>query len=560
MLVSGDAMNSAKRGIAQEVLIDLYHRLEGLPPRSAQRRDIIAQATALYGISESSLYRHLRNLYQPKSIRRSDAGKPRAIPQAELEQYCEIIAALKIRTMNKNGRHLSTANAIALLERTGVSSDYGFIKAPVGRLNKATVNRYLQQWGFNPKQVLRDTPAVRFQATYSNECWQFDLSPSDLKHVQEPLWFDPQKGRPLLMLYSVVDDRSGVCYQEYRNVYGEDTPAALLFLFNAMSAKPDSEFPFRGIPKTIYLDNGPIAKSRVFRNVMAFLGVELKVHEPASATDRRKTARSKGKVERAFRTVKECHEVLYHLREPKNEVEANDMLREYLKQYNDHLHRLETHSRMEDWQLNIPPSGIQSMCSWERFCAFAREPEQRTVGIDARISVDGTVYEISPELAGERVVLWWGLFDDELFVEHEGKRYGAYLPVSGPIPLYRYRKFKKTQAEKKLDKLETLAKSLSLRDVGDEKNVAILKTMLKTVNIIADKPFADPDPYNDLSYPSVLKAKLAIADYLGKPLALLNQSDRDFIDAILDETLEKSAVMARLKSYFHPKGDSTHAT
>lgn len=234
MLGSGDAMNSAKRGIAQEVLIDLYHRLEGLPPRCAQRRDIIAQATALYGISESSLYRHLRNLYQPKSIRRSDAGKPRAIPQAELEQYCEIIAALKIRTMNKNGRHLSTANAIALLERTGVGSDYGFIKVPVGRLNKATVNRYLQQWGFNPKQVLRDTPAVRFQATYSNECWQFDLSPSDLKHVQEPLWFDPQKGRPLLMLYSVVDDRSGVCHQEYRNVYGEDTPAALLFLFNAM--------------------------------------------------------------------------------------------------------------------------------------------------------------------------------------------------------------------------------------------------------------------------------------------------------------------------------------
>ncbi|HCU65523.1 MAG TPA: hypothetical protein DF774_07185 [Rheinheimera sp.] len=120
-------MNSAKRGIAQEVLIDLYHRLEGLPPRSAQRRDIIAQATALCGISESSLYRHLRNLYQPKSIRRSDAGKPRAIPQAELEQYCEIIAALKIRTMNKNGRHLSTANVIALLERTGVGSDYGFI-------------------------------------------------------------------------------------------------------------------------------------------------------------------------------------------------------------------------------------------------------------------------------------------------------------------------------------------------------------------------------------------------------------------------------------------------
>ena len=36
------------------------------------------------------------------------------------------------------------------------------------------------------------------------------------------------------MLYSVVDDRSGVAYQEYHGVYGEDVEAALRFLFNAM--------------------------------------------------------------------------------------------------------------------------------------------------------------------------------------------------------------------------------------------------------------------------------------------------------------------------------------
>jgi hypothetical protein len=32
------------------------------------------------------------------------------------------------------------------------------------------------------------------------------------------------------MLYSVIDDRSGIAYQEYHIVYGEDVPAARRFL------------------------------------------------------------------------------------------------------------------------------------------------------------------------------------------------------------------------------------------------------------------------------------------------------------------------------------------
>ena len=80
------------------------------------------------------------------------------------------------------------------------------------------------------------------------------------------------------------------------------------------------------------------------------------------------------------------------------------------------------------------------MCSWERFCAFAREPERRQVGVDTRLSVDGTQYEVDPELAGETVMLWWGLFDSELYVEHREKRYGPYRPVGGPVPLHRYRR------------------------------------------------------------------------------------------------------------------------
>lgn len=45
------------------------------------------------------------------------------------------------------------------------------------------------------------------------------------------------------------------------------------------------------------------------------------------------------------------------------------------------------------------------MCSWERFCTFAREPETRKVGADARLTVNGVLYEVDPALAEEPVVL-----------------------------------------------------------------------------------------------------------------------------------------------------------
>jgi hypothetical protein len=76
-------------------------------------------------------------------------------------------------------------------------------------LNATTVNRYLRQWGYDHETLRRQPAAVRFQAEHSNDCCQFDLSPSDLKEVKEPLWLQPNKGAPTLMLFSVVDDRSG---------------------------------------------------------------------------------------------------------------------------------------------------------------------------------------------------------------------------------------------------------------------------------------------------------------------------------------------------------------
>jgi hypothetical protein len=442
------------------------------------------------------------------------------LPRAELERYGELIAALKLRTTNKQGRHLSTQRAIEILEQYGVETPQGFIRAPQGILHKTTVNVYLRQWHLDHPRLTRQPPAVRFEAEHSNDCWQFDMSPSDLKHLETPSWIDPSKGEPTLMLFSVVDDRSGVSYMEYRCVYGEDAESALRFLFHAIAPKADPAFPFQGRPQMLYLDNGPVAKRRVFQTVMQALGVAWQTHVPAGKDGPRVTARAKGKVERPFRTVKEAHETLYHFHKPDTEAQANEWLLRYLLRDNEQQHRSQAHSRMADWLAHLPTEGLREMCTWEQFCRLAREPERRKVGVDARVTVAGTTYEVDPQLAGEVVLLLWGLFDDALYVEYEGERSGPYTPVAGPIPLHRYRTFKRGKREERADRIRHTADQLTLplaALAGDDRQLQPPTVPPTSLPPRPMQPF-DTDAL-EYHFPTMVAAKLAIAQELGRALS-----------------------------------------
>ena len=540
--------------IPTETLLFLRSRLKTFPARSVVRKEEIARIAVLFGVSTSSVYRSLKSLTQPKGLRRNDRGHPRGSLGDEMVRYCEIIAALKLRTTNKQGRHLSTNRAIELLEEHGVQTPEGFIQAMPGQLKRSTINRWLRTWGYDQQRMTRAPSAVRFEAKHSNACWQFDISPSDLKHVEQPEWIDPKRSKPTLMLFSVVDDRSGTAYQEYRCVYGEDAETALRFLFNAMASKEGTAF--QGIPEMIYLDNGPVAKSLVFQNMMERLGVNWQTHMPAGSDGNRTTARSKGKVERPFRTVKEAHETLYHFHKPETESEANTWLQNFINHYNEKPHRREAHSRLEDWIANLPESGVQEMCSWERYCAFAREPERRKVGSDARVSVQGTYYEVDNNLAGEEVLLWWGLFDHELFVEWNDKRFGPYRAVGGPIPLHRYRKRVKSAREKRAESVASLAEKISiprtaLSGFGNE-------TISADVVALPKVKFNDPDPWGQISFNNQLSARRAISYQLDKPLTELPANELNYIGELIERTLNKSEIEAAIKERFRGKRRGTN--
>ena len=534
----------AKR-IPVEQLVILHNQLGAHLPRDSGRKALIEEFSTIFGVTPSTVYRQLRKCVDFSYDKRKDFSRPRTISSDDLLMYCRLIAALKIRTSNKNNRHLSTPKCIELLEEHGIETAHGLVKAPIGLLKKSTVNRYLTQWGLAHQSMLSVEPVVvRFEAEESNDCWQFDFTPSDLKQLEN-------NNGEKLFIASVTDDKSGVLYSEYTESSGEDALTALKFLFRAMSAKQIPGFYFQGIPKVIYTDNGAFARSAIFKRVLACLGIELKTHMPRNSDGRRTTARGKGKVERTNRTTKESFETLFHFHKPNTLNQANEWLMNYLLQYIEMPHRSEKSTRIQVWRDYLPTNGYRQMCSWEKFCQFVREPETRLVGSDACVSIDGVAYQLIPDMAGNEVILLHGLLDNELYVEFNEQKMGPYYPSSGPIPLNSYRKYLKTKTEKLADDIFSLAQSISIPlSVMTGKDTQTIEQLEKARAITKNQPFIPFEDETNLLFVDKLEAKQAIARLLGKPLAELLPQQLETINHILEETLNKDQVESRVRQYF----------
>lgn len=169
------------------------------------------------------------------------------------------------------------------------------------------------------------------------------------------------------------------------------------------------------------------------------------------------------------------------------------------------------------------------------------------------LTVAGVAYEVDPELAGETVVVWWGLFDQELYVEQGEERFGPYTPVGGPIPLHRYRKHRKSRREHRADRVADLAGRISIprAAVSGEADVVDLGAHARNAPLPpAARPFVGPDRFHELTFPTALAARHAIADEIRLPLAKLGDDDRAFIDHLLAETLSRPAIIAAVRERF----------
>ncbi|CQJ03013.1 IS481 family transposase, partial [Salmonella enterica subsp. enterica serovar Typhimurium] len=156
-------------------------------------------------------------------------------------------------------------------------------------------------------------------------------------------------------------------------------------------------------------------------------------------------------------------------------------------------------------------------------------------------------------MAGETVILLWGLFDEEMYVEFTGETWGPYYPVSGPVPLHRYRTFRRGKAAERADRIHALARQLNIPISalsGSDLRVVSDDTQQR-IDALPHQPF-DTRKF-EYHFPTVIAAKLAIADDLAIPLARMSDEDRAFIDSILTETLNRSEVLARIRDYFRSR-------
>ena len=172
----------AKR-VPEEQLLGLWHELQKLPARSSIRREKITEYARYFGISKNYVYRQLKN-FKPFETIRYDIGTSRNIQKEELLKYCKIISALKLKTSNQKDNHLSTKECITILEKHGVYLGDKLIKAPLGLLKRSNIDRHLLNLDYHTVKNLEPV-VTRFEAQYSNECWQCDFTPSNLKRLSD---------------------------------------------------------------------------------------------------------------------------------------------------------------------------------------------------------------------------------------------------------------------------------------------------------------------------------------------------------------------------------------
>jgi hypothetical protein len=341
------------------------------------------------------------------------------------------------------------------------------------------------------------------------------------------------------MLYSVIDDKSGLSYSRYYLAEGEDTLTALDFLYHAFLKITGDQPELYGIPDFIYTDNASFVKSRLFVRVMAKLGIQILTHLPRGKGGRKTTARSKGKLERHNRTMKTMLEPRYRFELPQHLDQANSLLGPIAVEIANKKHRTQNLTRYQVWKTNLPVHADLSICSYEHYSLLLREPVERVVKSDATVQLNNIHYQLSSQFAGEEVLLLVSLDSTSIHIEYREQEYGPFFPVEAPTPFGEYDHHKKSEREQAADNVVDLSKHITLRLPAYENQTKQAPLNINT-NLL---------PGYLKKYETALQAKLALAKHIEKPLSLLTTSQKQFIDTLTQQTLEHDVLISQLNEY-----------
>lgn len=297
-------------------------------------------------------------------------------------QVLELAAALK------RERPERTATQIARILR----AQCGWSPSP------RTLLRHFERLELNTRPGGRPPQAFgRFEASAPNERWT-----GDALH-------GPRAGGRKAYLFCFLDDHSRAVMAG-RWGYFEDTIRLAAALRPALAA--------RGVPASLYVDNGSAFVDAALKRAAARLGIKI-IHSVPGRPEGR------GKIERFFRTVRE-----QFLVEIGEEITSLGELNRLFTAWVEGVYHRRAHSEtgqppLDRWLAGAPfpapsPAQLAEAFLWA---------EHRQVRKDATVKLFGGAYETDPVLAGRTVELLFDPFDlSRVEVRWHGKPYGLAVP------------------------------------------------------------------------------------------------------------------------------------
>jgi transposase InsO family protein len=372
------------RGAVEQMLRQITQREWEIPDsrRSYVSRSVVKEWFKRYEASGGNL----KSLC-PKT--RNDKGRLRSMDQ-ETEQ-----AILKLK--KELGPRVTLPVFLQIARQRG-------ILPPDFKASMQTVYRLFERHGLDeglPPGIDRR----KFEAELPNDLWQADI-------MHGPVIMEGKRKRKAF-LFAIIDDHSRLIV--HAGFYLNERLENFMDCLKKAVAK-------RGLPRKLYLDNGPAFRSHQLRLCLGSLGVEL-VHSKAYVPQ------GKGKIERWFRTCR--MKFLPLLKDGLTLQAINQKLEEWLEgDYQSRVHDSTGQTPLERFIQKIElvrkaPSNLND---------FFRIKLVRKVNNDRSISIDGKLFEAPVDLIGRTVtVLMDSKNQGEIEVFFKDKSFGLLVPLDRHI-------------------------------------------------------------------------------------------------------------------------------
>lgn len=318
-------------------------------------RSSLSKATVLNWLSRYEKSGNSLDSLMPTS--RRDCGTSRKLPR-------ETELALVNMKRDNPGASLPVLIDIAKAKK---------VISPDLRISNASIYRIIK------KHIATDTSTAKdrrkFEAELPNDLWQGDC-------MHGPTVNDGGRNRKTF-LFALIDDHSRLI--THAQFYLSENLNSFLECLKTALAK-------RGLPKKIYVDNGPYFKAHKLEYSLASLGTALLHAKPY-------TPEGKGKIERWFRTVRMCF--LPKLSPGLTINELNLCLEEWIEEYHDKKHSSTGKAPLERYLDGIhlirkTPPDMES---------FFRTRVWRKVNKDRSVSLNSHLFEAPTGLIGKKIEL-----------------------------------------------------------------------------------------------------------------------------------------------------------